>query len=87
MNTFLTWLGSTDLKCATDNNEAAIATIAFKNTKPFDRIVILASAWEGEWDDYVTWLKTRLVKDKRLLIMWSFKRFYSLTCTFGQLCG
>ena len=43
MNTLLTWLGSTDLKCAEDDKEAAIATIALQSTEPFDKIVILAS--------------------------------------------
>jgi transcriptional regulator with PAS, ATPase and Fis domain len=65
MNTLLTWLGSTDLKSATDNKEAAIATIALKSTEPFDKIVILANAWETQWDDYLNWLKTRLAEAKR----------------------
>lgn len=65
MNTFLTWLGSTDLKSAESNKEAAIATIALKNPKPFDKIVILANTWEGDWDDYLNWLKTRLVEAKK----------------------
>ncbi|MFT4941067.1 MAG: transcriptional regulator with PAS, ATPase and Fis domain, partial [Paraglaciecola sp.] len=65
MNTLLTWLGSTDLKSATDNKEAAIATIALKSTEPFDKIVILANAWETQWDDYLSWLKTRLAEAKR----------------------
>jgi transcriptional regulator with PAS, ATPase and Fis domain len=65
MNTLLTWLGSTDLKCAVDDKEAAIAAIALKNPQPFDKIVILANAWEGEWVDYLGWLKARLAQAKR----------------------
>jgi transcriptional regulator with PAS, ATPase and Fis domain len=65
MNTLLTWLGSTDLNSAENDKEAAIATIAMKSTEPFDKIVILANAWETEWDDYLSWLKTRLAEAKR----------------------
>jgi transcriptional regulator with PAS, ATPase and Fis domain len=65
MNTLLTWLGSTDLKCAVNDVEAAIATITLKNPQPFDKIVILANAWESEWDDYLGWLKARLAQAKR----------------------
>jgi hypothetical protein len=65
MNTLLTWLGKTDIDKSLDDKEAAIATIALKNAKPFDQIVILANAWEGEWEGYLNWLKTRLAESKR----------------------
>lgn len=65
MNTLLTWLGRTDIEKSQEDKEAAIATIALKNTKPFDQIVILASSWEEGWDDYLNWLKTRLANAKR----------------------
>ena len=65
MNTLLTWLGRTDIDLSLADEEAALATIALKNSKPFDKIVILANAWEGEWEDYLGWLKARLVKSRR----------------------
>jgi len=65
MNTLLTWLGTADLKCMDEDIEAAIATIALHSASPFDRIVILANAWEKQWPDYLNWLKTRLAKAKR----------------------
>ncbi|GAC23279.1 sigma 54-dependent transcriptional activator [Paraglaciecola mesophila KMM 241] len=65
MNTLLTWLGKTDIDKALEDQEAALATIALNNDKPFDKIVILASAWDSEWEGYLGWLKARLVASKR----------------------
>lgn len=65
MHTLLTWLGKTDLDKSREDSEAAIATVALNNTQSFDQIVILANAWQDEWDDYLHWLKARLVKAKR----------------------
>jgi transcriptional regulator with PAS, ATPase and Fis domain len=65
MNTLLTWLGKTDLDKSLEDIEAAIATIALKNDKAFDQIIILANTWEGEWEGYLSWLKTRLAGAKR----------------------
>ncbi|MGO4891858.1 sigma-54 interaction domain-containing protein [Flavobacterium sp. W21_SRS_FM6] len=65
MNTLLTWLGKTDISTAQEDKEAAIATIALNSIKPFDRIVILANNWEGDWNNYLSWLKTRLAEAKR----------------------
>ncbi|MDO6559767.1 sigma-54 interaction domain-containing protein [Paraglaciecola chathamensis] len=65
MHTLLTWLGKTDLDNSREDSEAAIATVVLNNPQPFDQIVILASAWQDEWDDYLHWLKARLVKAKR----------------------
>ena len=65
MHTLLTWLGKTDLDKSRENGEAAIATIVLNNPQAFDQIVILANAWQDEWDDYLHWLKARLVKAKR----------------------
>jgi transcriptional regulator with PAS, ATPase and Fis domain len=65
MNTLLTWLGKTDIDKAHENQEAALATIALNNDKPFDKIVILASAWDSEWEGYLGWLKARLVASKK----------------------
>jgi transcriptional regulator with PAS, ATPase and Fis domain len=65
MKTLLTWLGAADLKCMAEDKEAAIATIALHSHAPFGCIVILATTWESQWDDYVSWLKARLAKAKR----------------------
>ncbi|GAD91367.1 putative transcriptional regulator [Vibrio halioticoli NBRC 102217] len=59
MATLLSWLGKTDLDQMKLDKCASIATIALKGIT-LDSIVILASTWEDEWDDYKVWLEKKL---------------------------
>ena len=62
MNTLLTWLGKTDIDNMQQDQNAAISSIAIKNPKQFDKIVILSNAWDSHWDSYVKWLKLRMLR-------------------------
>lgn len=60
MNTLFTWLGKTDLDNMQRDENAAISSIAKGHTQPFDRIVILANAWDESWHRYESWLSKRM---------------------------
>ena len=65
MAILLTWLGKTDIDNMLQDKNAAISTIALKNTNPFDRIVILSNSWSEQWPKYESWLKKRLATAER----------------------
>lgn len=60
MNTLFTWLGKTDVDNMLQDKNAAISAIAKGHDKPFDKIVILANAWDESWHRYETWLTKRM---------------------------
>lgn len=60
MNSLFTWLGKADVENMREGNEAAIATIALKHPEPFDRVIILANAYEVHWEKYKSWLQSKL---------------------------
>ena len=60
MNSLFTWLGKTDVENMREGNVAAIATIALKHPEPFDKIIILANAYEVHWEKYKSWLQSKL---------------------------
>ncbi|WP_232472007.1 hypothetical protein [Vibrio gazogenes] len=59
MAILLSWLGRTDLDQMKVDKPASIATIALKGPV-LDEVVILASTWDDEWNDYQEWLKKKL---------------------------
>ena len=65
MSALFSWLGRTDLDKMKDSVPAAIASLALKHSYPFDKIVIMANTWEGEWDSYKTWLELTLERAGR----------------------
>ncbi len=65
MATLLTWLGKTDVQNMLQDKNAAISSIVLKNSKPFDRIVILANSWDEHWSLYESWLKKCLAAVER----------------------
>lgn len=60
MNILLSWLGKTDIDNMQQDQLAAIATLATIHAQPFDKVLILANAWDEHWDSYEKWLKKRL---------------------------
>lgn len=60
MNSLFTWLGKTDVENMREGNVAAIATIALKHPEPFDKVIILANAYEVHWEKYKSWLQSKL---------------------------
>ncbi|MBU2115152.1 MAG: sigma 54-interacting transcriptional regulator [Gammaproteobacteria bacterium] len=60
MKILISWLGKTDIDNMQADQLAAIATLATKHTAPFDKVLILANAWEEHWHDYEKWLNKRL---------------------------
>jgi len=65
MKTLYTWLGNTDIENMQKDCNAAVSSIALKNTVPFDRIFIFANNWENSWQPYEYWLKKRLTTSGR----------------------
>ncbi|MEE2024867.1 sigma-54 dependent transcriptional regulator [Alkalimonas sp. MEB004] len=60
MNVLISWLGKTDIEKMKQNELASIATLATRHTVSFDEILILANAWEEDWQSYEDWLNKRL---------------------------
>jgi hypothetical protein len=60
MKILLSWLGKTDVDNMQADQLAAIATLATKHKEPFDKVLILANAWEEHWHNYEKWLNKRL---------------------------
>jgi len=60
MNILFTWLGKTDIDNMKLDKNAAVSSIATKSTRHFDKVVILANAWEENWLEYQEWLKKKL---------------------------
>ena len=65
MPALFSWLGRTDLDNMKQGMPAAVASIALTNTHAFDKIVVLANTWEGEWDKYKSWLELTLERAGR----------------------
>ena len=65
MPALFSWLGRTDLDNMKQGMPAAVASIALKNTHAFNKIVVLANTWEGEWDKYKSWLALTLERAGR----------------------
>ncbi len=61
MKTLYTWIGYTDIQNMHQDLDAAISTITLKSSQPFDKIFILGSAWQEDWDAYEAWLKSKLL--------------------------
>ncbi|SNY58441.1 DNA-binding transcriptional response regulator, NtrC family, contains REC, AAA-type ATPase, and a Fis-type DNA-binding domains [Arsukibacterium tuosuense] len=60
MKILISWLGKTDIDNMQANELASIATLATKHAQPFDKVLILANAWEEHWQTYESWLNKRL---------------------------
>ncbi len=52
MNVLLSWLGTRDIYNMSQDKFAAIAALAVKSEKPFDKIVILANQREEVWSEF-----------------------------------
>ncbi|GAA4888535.1 sigma-54 interaction domain-containing protein [Ferrimonas pelagia] len=60
MATLISWLGKADIDHMKQDKNAALASIALKSSTAFDRILILGSSWEEDWQPYRDWLKKQL---------------------------
>ncbi|WP_338518451.1 hypothetical protein [Alteromonas gracilis] len=65
MNALFSWLGRTDLDKMKQSAPAAIASLALNHEVPFDKIIVMANTWEGEWDKYRSWLELTLERAGR----------------------
>jgi transcriptional regulator with PAS, ATPase and Fis domain len=60
MDILLSWLGSADIKLMEEDQMGALASIALSGTTSFDKIIILANAWDDKWHSYADWLNRKL---------------------------
>ncbi len=60
MNILLSWLGTRDIDNMLQDKFAAIAAVAVKSEKPFDKIVILANQREEVWSEFENFIQKRL---------------------------
>lgn len=65
MATLLSWLGKADIEHMRKDQAAALASIALKSSTLFDRIIIMGSGWEDDWEPYRQWLKKKLAIAQR----------------------
>ena len=65
MNILFTWLGKTDIDNMALDKNAAVSSIATKSARHFDKVVILANAWEESWSEYQQWLQKKLAISQR----------------------
>lgn len=60
MQVLFTWLGTRDIDNMLQNKLAAIAALAIKSEKPFDKILILANQREEVWHEFESFIQKRL---------------------------
>ena len=60
MHILFTWLGTRDIDNMFQGKLAAVAALAVRSEKPFDKIVILANQREEVWSEFENFIQKRL---------------------------